>query len=450
MKILWICNIMLPMVARHLGLEASNKEGWISGLCNVILLRQKDNRIDLHVAFPVGRELDGYSELITTPSGSFHCYGFYEDIAHAETYDPSLEIKLKRIIDTVKPDVVHCFGTEFPHTLAACRVVEDKSKILVGIQGLCYACANAYFANLPEKEIETVTFRDVVKRDSLVSQQQKFEQRGKNEIEALKLAANITGRTDLDRYYTGKWNPEARYFSMNETLRPNFYTGIWKEERCLPHSIFISQGDYPLKGLHYMLLALPDILKKYPDVTLWVAGNSLVSYDTWKDRIKISAYGKYLRRLIKEANLQEKVHFLGRLNAQEMKEQYMRSNVFVCCSSIENSPNSLGEAMLLGMPCVSADVGGVPSIFRGGEDGISYKGFRTSKNEFNNDCDSKMTDEMEMEKISKSLANAVIEIWDNPEKRKQFCTNARNHALKTHDREQNYRKMVEIYAEINR
>ena len=62
MRVLWVCNIMLPVIAEHLGRETSNKEGWLSGLCSVILLRQKENRIDLHVAFPVEKEMDGYAE----------------------------------------------------------------------------------------------------------------------------------------------------------------------------------------------------------------------------------------------------------------------------------------------------------------------------------------------------------------------------------------------------
>ena len=32
MRILWLCNIMLPVIAESLGLPCSNKEGWLSGL----------------------------------------------------------------------------------------------------------------------------------------------------------------------------------------------------------------------------------------------------------------------------------------------------------------------------------------------------------------------------------------------------------------------------------
>ena len=40
----------------------------------------------------------------------------------------------------------------------------------------------------------------------------------------------------------------------------------------------------------------------------------------------------------------------------------LECNVFLMPSSIENSVNSLQEAMLLGMPCVSSLVGGVSSL----------------------------------------------------------------------------------------
>ena len=235
---------------------------------------------------------------------------------------------------------------------------------------------------------------------------------------------------------------------MNETLRSNFYTGHWEREKCIPHSIFLSQGDYPIKGLHYMLLALPQILKRYPDTEVYVAGNSLTAYGTLKEKLKISAYGRYLRKLLKEGHLEDKVHFLGKLSAAQMKEQYLRSHLFVCPSSIENSPNSLGEAMLLGIPCVSAEVGGIASIFTGGEDGILYPGYvadKKSENNKNNDCNIKIT---ALENVAKFLADACIQMWEDPEKENEYCINARKHAEKNHNPEQNYSRMGEIYAKI--
>ena len=36
MRVLWLCNIILPSAAEELHLKASNKEGWLSGICDVV------------------------------------------------------------------------------------------------------------------------------------------------------------------------------------------------------------------------------------------------------------------------------------------------------------------------------------------------------------------------------------------------------------------------------
>jgi len=436
MKILWLCNFMLPAVAEHLQKKAVNKEGWISGMAEVILRRCESNGIQLGIAFPVSEQMDGYHEVLQIYGGELACYGFYEDTAHPEMYDVGLELRMQRILDDFAPDVIHCYGTEYPHTLAMCKACPDKDKILISIQGLCSVYAPTYLADLPEKAIKSVTFRDWLKKDSLVKQKIKYEKRGLMEMEAIKLAGNVAGRTHWDLYYAQLWHPEVRYHKLNETLRSCFYEGRWQADEAQPHTIFLSQGNYPIKGLHYMLLALAKIRKRYEDVRIVVAGDSIIRYETWKDKIKISAYGKYLRSLIKKLKLEEQVAFLGSLTGEQMKEQYLKCGLFVCCSTIENSPNSLGEAMLLGVPCVSAETGGICSIFTGDEDGILYPGFRTDETNPG------------LEKQAEDLAQAVMEMWSNAERMEQYCQNATDHAARTHNRENNYRRMLEIYEDI--
>ena len=52
MKILWLCNFMLPIIAEALQKEATNKEGWLSGLLDTVLTRKQENQIELAIAFP--------------------------------------------------------------------------------------------------------------------------------------------------------------------------------------------------------------------------------------------------------------------------------------------------------------------------------------------------------------------------------------------------------------
>ncbi len=453
MKILWLCNVMLPLAAEQLHVEATNKEGWISGLAGVTLEKREENKIELAVAFPAPEKLfsggrNVCRKTIPVKGGELICYGFREDTAHPDRYDESLEESLGYIVNSFRPDIVHCFGTEYPHTLAMCRVFPRKDRLLLGIQGLCTAIADAYFASMPDQAVNRKTLRDRLRRDCLREQQAKFVRRGVMEREAVKLAGNVTGRTEFDRFHTGEWNKDACYYEMNETLRPEFYGSEWKRDNCEKHSIFLSQGDYPLKGFHYVLAALPALRKKYPDVKVYVAGPDLTRQDTWKQKLKLSGYGKYLRELIRENRIEEQVIFVGKQDARGMREQYLKCGLFVCPSSMENSPNSLGEAMLLGMPCVSADVGGIPSIFSAGKDGILYEGFRSPGKQFDNVGSLKEGQCGSLETISARLAGAVMEMWSDPAKLDEYCRSARNHAEKTHDSRRNYLKMLEIYSDI--
>ena len=461
MKVLWLCNTMLPVVAEQLQQKASNKEGWLSGLCDSLLKRQKENHIELHVAFPVERSLDGLRKQLWVESGCLFCYGFWEDITHPEQYDEGLNQRLLDITRLVEPDVVHCFGTEFPHHLAMARCFPHPERILVGIQGICSVIAQEYMADLP-LEIQTrKSFRDYVKRDGLTEQQQKFRKRGIHERELLGRVENIAGRTEFDRYFVQKVNPHARYFVMNETMRECFYEGQWDRRNCKSHTIFVSQGDYPLKGLHYLLLASAKLKEQYPDLQVRVGGNSLVHVNTLKDRMKMSGYGNYLYRLIRKLNLEANVTFLGKLSAEEMKREYLACGLYVCCSANENSPNSLAEAMLLGVPCVASDVGGIPSLFSHGKDGILYETGHSYEKIINNICDEtkeqgdtlagQATCEEKESGLQQNVTNliqAIVTIWENPQITDAFCENARKHARKTHDKEENYSKMVEIYAKI--
>jgi len=459
MRVLWLCNIMLPVVAEHLHMTASNKEGWLTGLSNKILSEsakckaqnESGRSIQLGVCFPVGQNLKDFRQVIrliddrgNENGQKLYAYGFFENTSTAEVYDTSMELRFQEILQDFKPDIVHIFGTEYPHTLAMTKAFGKPDKILIGIQGLCKVYAEHFRADLPDKVWKRTTFRDAVKRDNLRLQQQKYVMRGEYEQQAITLAGHITGRTDWDKKYTKVWNPNATYHFMNETLRGNFYKGNWNIESCKKYSIFLSQGDYPIKGLHYVLQAMPDILKQYPHTEIYVAGNSIVKtagesgINGLKGQLKLESYGKYILTLMKEHHCMDKVHFLGRLNAEQMKEQYLNSHVFVCPSSIENSPNSVGEAMILGVPTVCADVGGISSIFYGQDvqhlqqvehpaDGIIYEPGNVQQ-----------------------LAAGICYIFDtkNAEKVADFCEHARTHARTTHDAEKNYRRLMEIYGEM--
>ena len=437
MRVLWLINIMLPAYAVAKRQAYTVREGWVSGLYEQVQ-RHRDTagpeQITLGICFPAPKNT--WREVIDGVT----FYGFKEDLHTPEKYDRGLEKKFAKVIADFQPDLVHVFGTEFPHALAFVRAFEQPERTLIGIQGICTDIAREYRADLPDSVWNRTTFRDAVRRDSLRQQQEKFRIRGVRERSALLLAAHITGRTDYDREFVRRLCPRATYHPMNETMRAPFYEGEWKAENAVPHSLFLAQGDYPLKGLHFVLRAMPYLLSHYPDFHLYVAGHPVFETRTEQaqqparggrglkkrvpEDLKVGAYGEYLSQLV-ENGLEEHVTFLGVLDAEGMRNACLRAHAVICPSVVENSPNSVCEAMLLGVPVAAADTGGIPSLMADGLEGLLFK--KTSV---------------------KDLQVAVQTLFDDPALCRSLGAAARKRALVTHDPGANFRRLCEIYRNI--
>lgn len=411
--------MMLPKIAENLKMQADSFGGWLTGLSNDLL---KINDVQLAVCFPVTFQdylLEGEVE-------NMKYFGFPQK--EQDKYDEEAEGIFTSVIQKFNPQVIHIFGTEYPHTLAmvnTCERLGILNKVVISIQGMVSVYHNHYFASLPYRIIKGHTLRDFIKRQNIDSSCKKMREKGALEIRALKKAKYIIGRTSWDKACTYQINPGAEYYFCNETLRDEFYKHEWSPEQCERCSIFISQASYPIKGAHYMLEALKLILNEFPETKLYIAGYDITKSDTMMDRAKQTSYAKYIKELIQKFNLKESLIFTGLLNEKQMCDRYLKSNVFVLPSSIENSPNSLGEAMLLGVPCVAAYVGGVFDMLKHNEEGFAYQ-----------------SDAPYM------LAYYVCEIFRNNELALEFSKNARRQALETHNREENVKKLLQIYDNI--
>ena len=103
----------------------------------------------------------------------------------------------------------------------------------------------------------------------------------------------------------------------------------------------------------------------------------------------------------------------------------MLANVFVMPSTIENSPNSLGEAMLLGTPCVAADVGGITNMMTHGTEGYIYQSTAPYM-----------------------LAHYIKEVFAMGDKAEAMGKAAAKHARITHDPQKNLEDLLAIYETV--
>jgi glycosyltransferase involved in cell wall biosynthesis len=75
-----------------------------------------------------------------------------------------------------------------------------------------------------------------------------------------------------------------------------------------------------------------------------------------------------LIRLTEQLRVQSYVHFLGRRS--DINRVLANSDIFVLSSYHEGLPNSLMEAMAMGLPCISTNVGGVEQLITDHLNGI--------------------------------------------------------------------------------
>jgi glycosyltransferase involved in cell wall biosynthesis len=132
-----------------------------------------------------------------------------------------------------------------------------------------------------------------------------------------------------------------------------------------------------------------------------------------------------LSRLVHNRGVTDLVTWLGPLDAEQVAEELSGASLFVLPSHIENESNALIEAMLVGLPCVAAAVGGIPSIVRNGVDGLLYH----DRDPF-------------------ALAGAIGDLLDDPAFARSLGDNARAHALSRFDPEKCAHRTRVVYDEV--
>lgn len=423
-RILWVCNVPIPIIANDMKVQAPNICGWLTGYANSL---ETDKEIELHVCFPIlglkKMKKGKVGDIIYYAFSQPKVFGFLpvEDQMHTSKL---MEQHIEEIVESVKPDVLHIFGTEYPHSLVAARAFNRPERTVINIQGLTSFYWMHYNSGIPYK-VRTKFSISNIARGNLLKQAKKLEQRGIFEIETIKAVGHVIGRTDWDEACTTQINPNVEYHFCNESLRDSFYEGTWSSDSCEKHSIFMSQASTPIKGLQFMLRALPEIIREFPDTHLYIAGNDLTRTDSLYAKLKISPFTLYIKSLIKRSGLEGKVTFTGPLTEKQIKERFLKSNVFVSPSTIENSPNSLGEAMLLGVPSISSDVGGVKNMLEHNKEGFVYQG-----------------------DAPYMLAFYAKKYFRDTDLARSFGLEAQKHAQVTHSREINLQTLLKIYEEI--
>ena len=420
MKILWLVNIVMPELAEHLGGKPSVFGGWLAGAMEAV-------------------QANGHQLVICAVSNNPKRLGRYEVkgcvyYLAEETALNGMETSFRSILESEKPDIVHIFGTEFAQSLAMARAA-DKERLLVTIQGSLTILFPLAFAGIPTRICRDNPIHRILRKnqnggESIELQKISFEERATLEQEALRLAKYVHGGSQWGNRVGKQINPNCTTFDCGLILREPFYTELrWNPSDCEKHSI-LAVFTYPAKGFHQLLKAMPRILRQFPDTKLHAVGQKLYvrRYHGVKKLTMDLApdYKWYIQGLMDKYQLWDNVVFDGYLDAIQMRDRQLKSNVFVAPSILENQCTALGEALMLGVPCVATRVGAMPEYVADGESALLY----------------------DFQDVAQ-LAEHICRIFQDQEFAEKLSRNAPNLPQKLYDREENGRKLIEIYRTIN-
>lgn len=353
MRILWFSPTPLLYCSHS---NSHNGGGWIASLESIV---REVEEVELGVAFmhagaSFNDKRDGVSYYSITPQKK----SLADKLLRKSS--KSCVTKYLKIVDDFKPDLIQIFGSEndFGSICAHTNI-----PVVIHMQGCLPAYHNALFpVGMNSSDFFLRGGLRLQRRLMGILSEGTFRRRAEREIKTIQSCRYFMGRTHWDRALVRLFNPTAEYFHCDEALRDSFVncTKSWSVENLSDGKLkIISVISNPwYKGVD-LILKTAKLLRQFTDIDFeWRV------YGVSDIRFFENKYG------IKAADVEVKV--CGSVSSEKLVEALVGSSVYVHPSYIDNSPNSICEAQILGLPILATNVGGVSSIVDDGKTGFLF------------------------------------------------------------------------------
>lgn len=408
MKILWF-EITPPS---HYKGATGVLAGWQDSLEAIVSSRDD---IELYVAFEstLGferRVVNGVNYIPLMTSYSWldrKRAGFNQNVAAKHIVAKALDV-----INEVRPDIIHVFGNEWPFGLVA---EQTDIPVVIHIQGSIVPYDNAQY---PPKYNNYTLFSysglNPARWWKLVRIYCHNKSRLAMEKRIWKVVSNYMGRTSWDLALSNTLHKGSHYYHVEEAIRPVFLEGKYSWNGYKGGKLkLISTGISFWKGADVMLK------------TAYVLKENGVDFE-WKIAGKIDPYYKYVIEKKEGLSFSENnINILGFTQPEELVDLLCNSSIYVHTAYIENSPNSICEAQLLGLPVISTFVGGIPSLVE-------------------NNVEGKLVPAND----PWQLANEIIMLSNDKDRMMEYSINSIRRAIKRHSPENILSQLMSCYNDI--
>lgn len=413
MRVLWFANT--PCNAdEYFNSELKGTGGWLKAL-DVEL----QEHVELNIAFYSKKRIEPFTYKKTK------YYPIYIEqnllikilkrLTNHVVFKEHLNI-YKKIVSQIKPDIIHIHGTENPFGYIA---NETNIPVVISIQGNITVLYHKFLSGIEKKYLSVTNFslsNPLGLFKNYRNSYRAFYKMMLREREILLNAKYIIGRTNWDYYITRVLAPNSKYYHVDEILRNGFYAnaGKWKPKNRQKKIILTVSGISFYKGLETVCEAMHELQSIGIDIEWRIAGisnNDLIV--------------KIVRKKLGKKYPQRGLVYLGNLNENKIIEQMLDADIYVMPSHIENSPNNLCEAQMIGIPCIATYVGGSESLLTNKKDGILLQD--------GDPC---------------ALAGTIYHLLKNESKIIMYSINSLKKSTQRHNKKRILKTLLEIYNHI--
>lgn len=360
MRVLWFTNSSVDYQEE---INGYNGGGWMTSLKKVL---EKNADIELGISFlledsEIKKEINGttyypvsnYSSILNKVVSKLKYRNNLNKLF--KNSDQQYVKKYLEVINDFKPSVIHIWGTEKNFGLI-CEHTEIP--VVIHLQGIINPYLNAFFP--PNISLKDFIIKDGFSPISInrnIKEYNGWKYIAERERHIFKNCKYFMGRTDWDRILTEIYSKDATYFHCEEALRDEFYTNLkWESQKSNKAKIVTTISNPLYKGGD-LLLKVASLLKKELDFSFeW----EVYGIDNLLVQEKLTG--------IKASNVN--LILKGMATSEQLRLSLQKANVFVHPSYIDNSPNSVCEAQICGIPVIACNVGGVSSLIKNKITGI--------------------------------------------------------------------------------
>lgn len=351
MKVLWFTNTPSNYLEESRGY---NGGGWISSLENEI-----SSRVELAVAF-VMNDQEGKTTrdgVVYYPIPNPYNRG-RADRVKKFLFGNAMERSwlLSCYVNVIKefhPDIIEVFGSEHLYGLVS---MYTPVPVVLHVQGILGEYQKAFLPpdmRMCDYMMSDGTLEGYFAKKYYVTD---FRRRAAIEKKILSSIGYFFGRTEWDKKMVTAANPSARYFHVDEVLRAPFYENARCWKPCGAPILVTTISEPPYKGMDVILRTAEILYEKLGACFRWIVyGNVNVEFFENFTGIDCDDVG---------------VAPKGVGDADDLIRSMSDCAVYVHPSYADNSPNSVCEAQMLGVPVVASNVGGIPSLVDDGVTGL--------------------------------------------------------------------------------